>query len=144
MTDARSPASVNPLVEKMVEAFWGAAPVELTGGRTWAQALAQAVEEDKPFVGWLFTSMAAALRASIKPVEGGNFDADEYLIWSNEHRLWWRANSAGYTRTVESAGRYSRSEALKICSDGWLVAEPPPEIPVRIEDARLCLLEGEI
>lgn len=69
-------------------------------------------------------------------------DTDEYLIWSNEHRLWWRANSQGYTRAVNNAGRYSRGEALKICSaarNGWRADEPPPEIPVRLTDAQFCL-----
>lgn len=48
--------------------------------------------------------------------------SDQYLVWSNEHRAWWRPNSAGYTRFVESAGRYSRAEAIDIARgarNGW-------------------------
>lgn len=66
---------------------------------------------------------------------------DEYLIWSNEHRAWWRPNSCGYTVHVRAAGRYSRKEAVEISSrahDGWTEGEPPPEIPVRLEDVMEC------
>lgn len=48
--------------------------------------------------------------------------ADLYLVWSNEHRSWWRPNSYGYTVHVEAAGRYSREEAIDIARgarNGW-------------------------
>lgn len=66
-----------------------------------------------------------------------------YLIWSNQHRAWWRPNSQGYTTHLLSAGRYEKAEALSICSmgrDGWRDKEPPDEIPVRVEDAEACSL----
>jgi len=40
----------------------------------------------------------------------------EFLIWSNEHRAWWRPNSAGYTLSLGGAGRYGREEAEEICA----------------------------
>lgn len=61
----------------------------------------------------------------------------EYLIWSNEHRAWWRPKSCGYTKFVSAAGRYPRDEALLICKnsrEGWRTGEVPPEVPVRVED----------
>ena len=67
-----------------------------------------------------------------------------YLVWSNEHRLWWRPNSRGYCPDWESAGRYTRQEAIAICAgarDGWggPKSQPSPaEIPVREEDAQAC------
>lgn len=69
--------------------------------------------------------------------------SDNYLIWSNEHQLWWRPNSRGYTSDLNQAGRYARSEALAICATargGWGdgIAEVPDEIPVREGDARAC------
>ena len=63
---------------------------------------------------------------------------DGYLVWSNEHGKWWRAQSMGYTRDVKDAGVYSREDAIKICRKaipgtagriGML-----PEIPVRLSD----------
>lgn len=56
---------------------------------------------------------------------------DWYLIWSNEHRAWWRPNSRGYTLDVDKAGRYSRKDAI-----GYSMVrdqhggQPLPEIPV--------------
>ena len=71
---------------------------------------------------------------------GGNpLPKPAYLIWSNEHRLWWRPESAGYTRKLAEAGRYTKAEALEICRqgrDGW--QDPPDEVPVREEDAIFC------
>ena len=56
-----------------------------------------------------------------------------WLIWSNEHRAWWRAGGAGqgsarraawnasgggngYTMQVSQAGLYSEADALDICA----------------------------
>lgn len=61
----------------------------------------------------------------------------DYVVWSNEHRAWWRAGSAGYTRRVEKAGRYTRDEALAISfrgRNGWEPDSLPDEIAVRVED----------
>lgn len=43
-----------------------------------------------------------------------------YLVWSNEHRMWWRANHSGYTEFVEEAGRYSRADAEQVVSKATL------------------------
>ena len=64
-----------------------------------------------------------------------------YLIWSNEHMAWWRANSQGYTRHLSSAGRYPRAEAISICAgsrDGFAAHDVPPEIPVLEADVVEC------
>lgn len=66
-----------------------------------------------------------------------------YLIWSNERRAWWRSNSQGYTVHLAAAGRYSRTEALLICSrahDGWEEGKAPPEVPIKEGDALQCAL----
>lgn len=61
-----------------------------------------------------------------------------YLVWSNQHRAWWRPNSAGYTKSVVAAGVYSRGEALSISHDGrdgWTGdTGVPDELPVCIDD----------
>jgi hypothetical protein len=41
-------------------------------------------------------------------------DWARYLIWSNEHAMWWRDNQRGYTQYIEEAGRYERAEAVAI------------------------------
>lgn len=46
--------------------------------------------------------------------------ADKYLVWSNEHQMWWRPGHRGYTRTIEEAGRYSHTEATEIVSRATL------------------------
>lgn len=72
-------------------------------------------------------------------VTGGMTMREEYLIWSNEHRLWWRAGAHGYTSDIGKAGRYSREEALRHSSGRDQVpGEPLPELPVRVDDV-LCL-----
>lgn len=38
----------------------------------------------------------------------------KYLIWSNEHAMWWRPWQSGYTQVIEEAGRYDRTEAERI------------------------------
>ncbi len=42
---------------------------------------------------------------------------DEWFIWSNEHRAYWRPNSAGYVVDARGAGSYTLKEALEICRD---------------------------
>ena len=34
-----------------------------------------------------------------------------WLIWSGEHKAWWRSEARGYCEFVGGAGRYTRSEA---------------------------------
>ena len=68
--------------------------------------------------------------------------SEKYLIWSNEHRAWWRPDSKGYTVNMGGAGRYSRQEALRICAlgrDGWGARTGPSEIPVAEADANECV-----
>lgn len=63
---------------------------------------------------------------------------EQYLVWSNEHRAWWRPNSRGYTRDIRFAGRYSRAEAIDISGtarSGWTdPARFPDELPINIQD----------
>jgi len=35
-----------------------------------------------------------------------------YLLWSNEHDMWWKTAARGYTHDQAEAGRYSEAEAL--------------------------------
>lgn len=61
--------------------------------------------------------------------------SEAYLIWSNEHRAWWRPNSRGYTIHIEAAGRYTRDDALKFSRvRDQVPGEPMPELPIREAD----------
>lgn len=73
-------------------------------------------------------ALASMLRDPDRPVE-------KWLVWSNEHRAWWRPNWQGYTVMLDQAGRYSKDEASAICERaGWVIDGIPPEIPVRESD----------
>lgn len=64
----------------------------------------------------------------------------DYLVWSNEHSAWWGPNRSGYYTMMESAGRYSRDEALKICVNargGRRYNENPSEVPILLSDAEV-------
>lgn len=64
----------------------------------------------------------------------------QWLIWSNEHRAWWKPMKCGYTRDVQEAGRYSYEEARRIVDDACFPGrtwtgnmhreEAPPEVLV--------------
>ena len=67
---------------------------------------------------------------------------EQYYIWSNEHRAWWRANRSGYAESIEAAGLYSRDEAIQICAlgrDGWEAHSGPAELPVPEGIAQECI-----
>lgn len=40
-----------------------------------------------------------------------------WLVWSNEHGAWWGPNHVGYTRVIDTAGRYDQAEAEAICGE---------------------------
>lgn len=67
-----------------------------------------------------------------------------FLIWSNEHRAWWRPNSQGYTADIGMAGVYTEDSMREICAGATLHWDQAPnELPVRAEDlpddARIAL-----
>lgn len=57
-----------------------------------------------------------------------------WIVWSNEHRAFWRPKRCGYTTNIELAGRYTKTEADTICnganyrSSSDLAKYIPPEI----------------
>lgn len=73
-------------------------------------------------------------------------DARGWLIWSQEHRGWWKPGELGYTPDITHAGRYPLDQAVRICRaanihlsaagaipeeslvpvPGFLVTAPPP------------------
>lgn len=55
-----------------------------------------------------------------------------YMIWSHEHRMWWRANREGYTENAREAGIYDAREAADITLDH---IPPGEEVAVNLEIA---------
>lgn len=71
---------------------------------------------------------------------------DVYLIWSNEHRGWWKAGAHGYSPHFNMAGHYTREAALRMCRDAIPTAMHlgmVSEIPVRLVDVK-DFLAGQI
>lgn len=61
--------------------------------------------------------------------------ADAYVIWSHEHRAWWRPGGIGYTPRLADAGRFTRLHAIDICIRAMPGAkEALNELPVRLAD----------
>ena len=44
-------------------------------------------------------------------VEDVSSETAAWLIWSGEHKAWWRPDARGYSEFVGDAGRYTRDEA---------------------------------
>lgn len=44
----------------------------------------------------------------------------QYVIWSNEHRMWWRANNHGYCTDIGQAGIYMHGDALDIVENATM------------------------
>ncbi|NOU05324.1 MAG: hypothetical protein HOO99_03995 [Hyphomicrobiaceae bacterium] len=58
-----------------------------------------------------------------------------FLIWSNEHRAWWKPGRCGYTADIAQAGLYTAEAANAICEDATMNwHQAPNEIPVRVAD----------
>ena len=65
----------------------------------------------------------------------------DWLIWSYEHDAWWGTNNRGYTKDLESAGRYTKREAARICCSANLYGDKVNEVMVPLAKAnawQLC------
>lgn len=51
-----------------------------------------------------------------------------FLIWSQEHGAWWKADGNGYSRSVFEAGRFSFQEAMRITSSANQYSEKVNEV----------------
>jgi hypothetical protein len=61
----------------------------------------------------------------------------EWFVWSNQRRAFWRPGAHGYTTLTYEAGRYSKSQADRICAQANLVpSEPPNEVALLAPDDR--------
>ena len=61
----------------------------------------------------------------------------KYLIFSGEHRMFWRPFASGYTSQVALAGRYEKDEADAVTAhcgpDKMIEILPEPQTPNDIE-----------
>lgn len=77
----------------------------------------------EPEFGWREFPTPPIQHEAADEIEGLRLElAGPYLVYSNQNRAWWRANSAGYTTDIRGAGLYSKEEAVSISAtsrDGW-------------------------
>ncbi len=68
-----------------------------------------------------------------------------YIIWSEEHRGWWRSNHRGYTQKREEAGQYDFEEAEAIVLSANIQEnDVPNEAIVPIKVCASCFGTGEV
>jgi hypothetical protein len=97
---------------------------------------------DARILAWLATYEATTVQvviglisraAAAKPVGRA---ANTFLLWSNKHEMWWRANESGYTTFVEEAGRYPYDRAAQIVRrsscDGQLLQDRTDPVTERV------------
>lgn len=62
----------------------------------------------------------------------------EYVIWSFEHKAWWRPDRCGYTEFLDEAARYTEGEAIALvdAANQYAKEHPGPWPPVIPEDRR--------
>lgn len=103
--------------------------------REWADA-----QTDATIIIWALKHADRLISLGRAGLEAGKAEEsmrEPYLVWSNEHRAWWRANGQGYTTSIEHAGIYTRDRALDIARtsrDGWSIHGVPDEIAVAAAD----------
>ena len=70
-------------------------------------------------------------------------DTARYVVWSNQHAMWWRANRRGYTPWLEEAGRYTRTEAEAIVTDATLDGKLTHRVP-RIDGGEMSVVDEHL
>lgn len=60
-------------------------------------------------------------------------DRNYYLIWSYEHKAWWRGKN-GYARDWLEAGFFTKDEATRICAEANRYSAQPEERMVRLDE----------
>ena len=66
--------------------------------------------------------------------------SNQFIIWSFEHKAWWKENERGYTTDQNEAGVYNYEQARKICLGANIRIEMgafPNEAMVPLPDIKL-------
>lgn len=68
--------------------------------------------------------------------DGRQAEPGPYVIWSNEHRAWWKPGEFGYSTDFAEAGLYDRQIALALCIGRRRMKDGvPDEIALPYRDA---------
>lgn len=97
-----------PDVERLAAVI--ADPAPLAGPRrhpSWGPGHAYYAEDSETPAEWAARAVAALLTGQQSPPPSTQL----WLIWSNQHRMWWGPRHCGYTPQIEEAGRYTEAEA---------------------------------
>lgn len=52
--------------------------------------------------------------------------AEWWLVWSNEHRAWWKPGGYGYTTATHKAENFTKERAEEIVKQANIVPHDPP------------------
>jgi hypothetical protein len=66
----------------------------------------------------------------------------DYVIWSFEHRAWWRPAKCGYTEQFAEAGRYSKDDADAIVVKANRYVKWPHEQAMLLSTAQAYVARG--
>ena len=64
-----------------------------------------------------------------------------YLIWSNEHRGWWKPSRHGYTTLTHRAGQFSVEEATEIVTNANRYSDKAEEVMIEAPSKRQLELD---
>lgn len=67
----------------------------------------------------------------------------DWVIWSEEHKAWWRPECAGYTNELRRAGRYTELRAKEIQRRANIDGRCFNELAFKLPDEFLGLCELE-
>lgn len=58
--------------------------------------------------------------------------SNNYLIYSYEHKAWWKPGKRGYSEDIGEAGVYSFEYAVEICKSANLHTYSPNEVMIHL------------
>lgn len=59
--------------------------------------------------------------------------SNNYLIYSYEHKAWWKPGERGYSEDIGGAGVYSFEKAVEICKSANLYTNSPNEVMIHLD-----------